>query len=100
VEAKADVNARNEFKRRPFDEAFGRNHTEICELLAPKTDFNADCPPEAETAEGSGEAASAEVDEKKDSQQDGATNASKASAEDSVEAPGQAADKAENAAAV
>ena len=39
LQGKADVNVVNEFKRSPFDEAFGRGHTEVCELLAKLASF-------------------------------------------------------------
>jgi len=56
VEARADISARNEFKRRAFDEAFGRTNTEVCEFLAPKTDFDDDAPKDVPKGAESGTA--------------------------------------------
>eukprot|EP00746_Dinoflagellata_sp_MGD_P163361 gnl/MRDRNA2_/MRDRNA2_91343_c0_seq1.p1 gnl/MRDRNA2_/MRDRNA2_91343_c0~~gnl/MRDRNA2_/MRDRNA2_91343_c0_seq1.p1 ORF type:complete len:210 (-),score=61.05 gnl/MRDRNA2_/MRDRNA2_91343_c0_seq1:57-686(-) len=42
LDAKADGNARNAFKKRPFDEAESKRHSELCELLAPRTDMSND----------------------------------------------------------
>ena len=39
VQGRATVDVANEFKKSPFDEAFGKGHTEVCELLASLASF-------------------------------------------------------------
>merc|ERR1711991_684343 len=44
--AKADANITNEFDKKPFDDAFGKSHSEVCEILAPATEFPQEDEPE------------------------------------------------------
>merc|ERR1711904_245894 len=37
LDAKANPNARNEFQKRPFDEALSKSQHSVCEVLAPRT---------------------------------------------------------------